>query len=135
MRVLSSIAVGQKQKLTLVQVGGQQLLIGVGPESINLITAIEPRPKVTNFANALESANPNAEIRLKAPEQVTPTRPTRKPISASTLPSHPTASIKGNSINVGIGEDGPINMKGQNGNKEADITKILRDRLRNLPPG
>ena len=135
MRVLSSIAVGQKQKLTLVQVGGQQLLIGIGPESINLITSIEQRPKISNFANALESANPNAEIRLKAPEQVTPTRPTRKPLSSSTLPSRPAAAIKGNSINVGIGEDGPINMKGQNGNKEADITKILRDRLRNLPPG
>ena len=135
MRVLSSIAVGQKQKLTLVQVGGQQLLIGIGPESINLITSIEQRPKVTNFANALESANPNAEIRLKAPEQVTPTRPIRKPISASTLPSRPAASIKGNSINVGIGEDGPIDMKSHNGNKESDITKILRDRLRNLPPG
>lgn len=135
MRVLSSIAVGQKQKLTLVQVGDQQLLIGIGPESINLITSIEQRPKVANFANALETANPNAEIRLKAPDQVTPTRPTRKPISASTLPSRPVASIKGNSINVGIGEDGPINMKSQNGNKESDITKILRDRLRNLPPG
>jgi len=135
MRVLSSIAVGQKQKLTLVQVGAQQLLIGVGPESINLITSIEQRPKVANFANALEAANPNAEIRLKAPEQVTPTRPTRKPLSASTLPSRPAASIKGNSINVAIGEDGPVNMKSQNGSKEADITKILRDRLRNLPPG
>lgn len=133
MRVLSTIPIGQKQKLTLVQVGGQQLLLGVTSESINLLTQIDSRPSVAQFSKALENANPNAEIKLKNPAELNaPTK--RQPLTASTVKPRTLGPTKGSNINVAIGEDGPVNVRG-NSKKDDDITKILRDRLRNLPPG
>ena len=137
MRVLSNISIGQKQKLTLVQVGGQQILLGVGPESINLITTIESRSKQSNFAGHLQAANPNAEIRLKAPEEISPPRPAKRTMTASnsTTNIRVEGPIKGGRVNIGVGEDGPRNMNAQPMRKDDDITRLLRDRLRNLPPG
>lgn len=133
MRVLSSIPVGQKQKLTLVQVGGQQLLLGITPESISLLTHIEPRQAHAQFSRALENANPDAEIKLKNPAELNPGTK-RQPLTAATVKSRSLAPTKGANINVAIGEDGPVNVR-NNTKKDDDITKILRDRLRNLPPG
>jgi flagellar biogenesis protein FliO len=133
MRVLSSISIGQKQKLTLVQVGGQQLLLGVTVDSINLLTNIDQRATTTQFSRALENANPDAEIKLKSPAELTPATK-RQPLTASTVKARSLGPTKGSSINVAIGEDGPVNVR-SNSKKDDDITKILRDRLRNLPPG
>ena len=133
MRVLSSISIGQKQKLTLVQVGGQQLLLGVTVDSINLLTNIDQRATTTQFSRALENANPDAEIKLKSPAELTPATK-RQPLTASTVKARSIGPTKGSSINVAIGEDGPVNVR-SNSRKDDDITKILRDRLRNLPPG
>ncbi len=140
MKVLSSISVGQKQKVTLIQVGHQEILIGVGPETVNLITIIESTPKVNQFARHLESANPNADIRLKSPNEATPPLQARRPVAASTTtrPStqpSATSTVKGNRINVGVGDEGPKNLNSPTNQKNDDITRILRDRLRNIPPG
>jgi flagellar protein FliO/FliZ len=138
MKVLSTINIGQKQRLTLVQVGSQQILLGVGPESINMLTAIESKPKISNFASQLQMANPNAEIRLKAPDEVPATKAQRRtlPMSAGSTStgakSHNTTS---NSINVAIDDDGPRSVSIKPAKKDEDITRMLRDRLRNLPPG
>jgi flagellar biogenesis protein FliO len=133
MRVLSNISIGQKQKLTLVQVGGQQLLLGVTAESISLLTSIDQRAATTQFSRALENANPDAEIKLKSPAELNPATK-RQPLTASTVKPRSLGPTKGSSINVAIGEDGPVNVR-SNPKKDDDITKILRDRLRNLPPG
>ena len=131
MRVLSTISLGQKQKLTLVQVGTQQILLGLTPDSISLLTNIEDKSH-EKFARALESANPNAEVRLKNPAELTPGH-ARKTLTTPAVKSRPVSNTRGSSINIAIGEDGPMDMKPSK--SEDDITKILRDRLRNLPPG
>ncbi len=135
LKVLSSVNIGPKQRLTLVQVGDQQILLGVSSESINLITTVEPKPRQNSFARQLDAANPNAEIRLKAAEDITTPRPQRRPAIASTTQTRSENTIKGGRINVGVGENGPQNLNSQTSHNEGDITKILRDRLRNLPPG
>jgi len=135
LKVLSSVNIGPKQRLTLVQVGDQQILLGVSSESINLITTVEPKPRPNSFARQLDAANPNAEIRLKAAEDITTPRPQRRPAIASTTQTRSENTIKGGRINVGVGENGPQNLNSQTSHNEGDITKILRDRLRNLPPG
>lgn len=133
MRVLSSIPVGQKQKLTLIQVGGQQLLLGITSESISLLTHIDSHPSTAQFSRALENANPDAEIKLKNPTELNaPSK--RQPLASSTVKARSLGPTKGANINVAIGEDGPVNVRSAQ-KKDDDITKILRDRLRNLPPG
>jgi flagellar biogenesis protein FliO len=132
MKVLSSINIGQKQKLTLVQVGNQQILLGVGPESVNLITTIEqPSSAPRNFSMALESANPQGTVRLKSADEIVPQKTARR-VATPTIQSKPENQVKGSRVNVSVGDDGiresaPVS-------KTDDITKMLRERLRNLPP-
>lgn len=132
MRVLSSISLGQKQKLTLVQVGSQQILLGLTPDNINLLTNIDDKNSHAGFARALETANPNAEVRLKNPGEIASGQ-ARKTLTAPAVKSRSIANNRGSNINIAIGEDGPVDLKSSK--SEDDITKILRDRLRNLPPG
>ena len=54
MRVLSSIGVGQRERVVLVQVGEEQILVGVGPGNVRKIQAFE-NPVV----KPLESNNHN----------------------------------------------------------------------------
>jgi flagellar biogenesis protein FliO len=137
LKILSTINLGQKQRLSLVQVGSQQVLLGVSSESINMLTTIESRP-TASFASQLQMANPNAEIRLKAPDELPQQRPQRRTLPTGINSS--TTSSKGNasassSINIAIDDDGPRVTTTKSVKKEEDITRILRDRLRNLPPG
>lgn len=132
MKVLSSISLGQKQKLTLVQVGSQQILLGLTPDSINLLTNIEDKSSNSAFSRALESANPNAEVRLKNPAEISGGA-MRKTLTAPAVKGRSIGGSRGSNINVAIGEDGPVEIKPAK--SDEDITKILRDRLRNLPPG
>ena len=135
LKVLSSVNIGPKQKLTLVQVGDQQILIGVSADAINMITTVESKPRQISFARQLDAANPNADIRLKSAEDIAPSRPQRRPATTSTTHSRSDNPVKGSRINVGVGDDGAQNMKTPASQNDGDITKILRDRLRNLPPG
>jgi flagellar biosynthetic protein FliO len=126
MKILSNLNIGQRQRLTLVQVGSQQLLLGVSSDSINLLTAIESPNRHRDFSLALDAANPNATVRLKAPDEVQNPRAQKRSIST-------TQPVKGGRINVGVGDDGVAAVTAQSA-KTDDITKLLRDRLRNIPP-
>ncbi len=137
LKILSTINLGQKQRLSLVQVGSQQVLLGVSSESINMLTTIESRP-AASFASQLNMANPNAEIRLKAPDDLTQQRPQRRTLPTGANSS--TTSSKSNtsassSINIAIDDNGPRVTTTKSAKKDEDITRMLRDRLRNLPPG
>ncbi len=64
-RVVSSLAVGQRERLIVVEVGGEQILVGVAPGRINkvhtLSTPIEtagkgPQPPAAQFAGKLRQA-------------------------------------------------------------------------------
>jgi flagellar biogenesis protein FliO len=133
LKILSSLNLGQKQRLTLVQVGHQQILLGVSSDSINLLTTVEPKSRTQNFAMSLESANPSATVRLKAAEEISHSKPQRRPISAATTGVRTEAPVKGGRINVAVGDDG-ISETASRSSKTDDITKLLRDRLRNIPP-
>jgi flagellar biosynthetic protein FliO len=134
MKVISSINVGQKQKLTLVQVGNQQLLLGVGAESINLITTIGQQSNLNhNFSHALEAANPQGTVRLKSANEIIAPKPVKKSPPTQTLNTRSeTTTVKSNRINVSVGDEGI--MDNHLPSRNDDITKILRDRLKNLPP-
>jgi flagellar protein FliO/FliZ len=132
MRVLSSISLGQKQKLTLVQVGKQQILLGLTPDSINLLSTIDNPSSVNNFSKALESADPNADVRLKNPLELNNVSG-QKRLTSHTVNSRSIGPKRSSHINVAVGDDGLVDTRPPK--TEDDITKILRDRLRNLPPG
>lgn len=135
LKILSSINLGQKQRLTLVQVGTQQILLGVGQDTINMLTTIESKSKNANFATQLQMANPNAEIRLKAPEELPVVKSPRRTLSTASSATSSHAKTTSTSINIAIDDEGPRSIPNKSAKKDDDITRMLRDRLRNLPPG
>ncbi|MDP5052889.1 MAG: flagellar biosynthetic protein FliO, partial [Congregibacter sp.] len=67
LRVIASASVGQREKVVLLEVGGEQLLIGVAPGAVRTLHVLkEPvavdgaRDSSTDFAAVLRSANPLA---------------------------------------------------------------------------
>lgn len=161
MRILSNLSLSSRQKLALVQVGNQQILLGVSQDNINFLTNVESganrtKPNQASFGNHLLNADPNAEVKLKSTESLT--RPVqRRPADAATTttpaarPAAPrpksvgpeTAKAPTNSrVNYAVGDDGIADLrakgikndKGESDQPFDDITKLIRDRLRNLPP-
>jgi flagellar biogenesis protein FliO len=152
MKILSHLNISPRQRLALVQVGSQQILIGVSPDQISFLTEVDQKPRQT-FNAQLLNASPSAEIKLKQVDepQNRPTRtvdPTSAPqkmaVRAKQIPVA-KASTTGNRINVAVGdaEEQSSNIKrslsqrsdkGHADQPFDDITKLIRDRLRNLPP-
>lgn len=152
MKILSNISISARQKLSLVQVGSQQILLGVSPDNITYITTVETKPRAgaqQSFGNHLLNANPDAEVKLKTVDAAL-SKPARKPADAGTTarPALKARTIQSNAqptttrINVGVGDEGVADMRargvkndrGQADQPFDDITKLIRDRLRNLPP-
>ena len=161
MRILSNLSLSSRQKLALVQVGSQQILLGVSQDNISFLTNVESganRAKSTqaSFGNHLLNADPNAEVKLKSTESLT--RPLqRRPADAATTttaarpaaprpkavgPETPARPVTSSRVNYAVGDDGIADLrakgikndKGESDQPFDDITKLIRDRLRNLPP-
>lgn len=67
LRVLASASVGQRERVVLIEVGEQQLLIGVAPGSVRALHTLErpvatpgtrPVPAPADFASLLRAASP-----------------------------------------------------------------------------
>ena len=67
MRIISSVGVGQRERVVLLQVGDEQILVGVGPGNVRKIHAfdepvIEPSESTTpNFSDVWKVAMGKAE--------------------------------------------------------------------------
>ena len=67
MRVISSVGVGQRERVVLLQVGEEQILVGVGPGNVRKICAfdepvVEPSASTTpSFSNVWKVAMGKAE--------------------------------------------------------------------------
>jgi flagellar biogenesis protein FliO len=149
MRVLSSINVSARQKLQLIQVGQQQILIGVSTDQISYITTVEPTRRNGNespFSKQLLQANPNAEVKLKAVDQIAEKPAQRRPAEASTVggpgrTEKQGATVQSKRIAFGVGDDGIENLNRRSAKTDIgtadqpfdEITKLIRDRLKNMP--
>lgn len=66
LRVLGSASVGQREKIVLLDAGGEQLLIGVAPGSVRtlhvfpepIVDVTSEQPPAADFAALLKAANP-----------------------------------------------------------------------------
>jgi hypothetical protein len=118
----------------LVQVGHQQILLGVGPEGMTCLTTLTsqaPNNSAATFAGHLASANPNATVKLKNTNEVIQQaqRPTAERRSQQ-QPSKPATKPR---VQVEIGDDDLPGLLPQNARTASDdLTKVIRDRLRGL---
>lgn len=144
LKTLATHAVGPKQKLTVVQVGQEQILIGVSPDSINFLTSLkkgqETQSRIQLDPNLLQKTS------LPRPEAPAPRRsgpvldevpqrpsPRTRPTARNDLPE------PGSSISYGINDQGIKNMKpaarktAEEASSIDDVTRMIRKKLRDLP--
>ncbi len=135
MKLLSSMAVVGKQRLSLVQVGDQQILLSVSPESISYIATIPKKGQTFTehlVAENMQAANVPNNSRLKAPQppqqpQLTQTIPVRQSMPA------PRASVPTNKIAAPKPTDPSVTGNLAANSQYEDISRAIRERLKKLP--
>lgn len=79
MRVIKSMNLNAKQKITLIQVGEEQLLLSVSNDGVRLIKAIEETPKQRALANiSYKESSPRKNTAFTLPEGETNTLTLKK---------------------------------------------------------
>ncbi len=138
-KTLATHPLGPKQKLTVVQVGQEQILLGVSPDQINFLSSLNRRaetPLVTRNSYEMQPM-PRSSVPPPAKREVLSEPVSSKPQSRKG--SLPTEGARpGSSISYGIGDDGIKNLKGSRSvqaEQESieDVTKLIRKKLRDLP--
>lgn len=159
MRMLASLPLAAKQKLALVQVGNEHILVAVGPENINLITTLRQNPVIGNrsFGDMLEeSESPVArapktlEMRqspvasLESAPEAPLVKPVRAPIVRGTSkvfddqdmpPAPKTAQAprkKTGRLNVAIGDDGVRDMSAETPMPRNGAENAIKDLTRQI---
>jgi flagellar protein FliO/FliZ len=151
LRTLASHALGPKQKITVIQVGQEQILLGVSPEGISFLTSL--RPQTENPSMGRMPLDPSLYQKTLSPS---PKRaPLREAEEALPRPSTISRSANrqtrdmeprtsgaepGSSIRYGVGDEGIKNLKSKtasapSANDESleDVTRLIRKKLKDLP--
>lgn len=144
-KTLATHAIAPKHRLTLVQVGGEQILLGVSPEGISFLTAVG-REKSATLPPAFAIAQPAMPVLQEPPSLRTPTlsrssvTPERKKKKDSApAPSAPEAPRS--TFSVAVDDEGIRTLEpkapppsGSQAQKSIeDVTSLIRRKLRNLP--
>lgn len=82
MELLSSMHISPKQKLSLIQVGGEKILLGIGPEQINVLSRYAPksavraeqRSMVANRASQIVKSKPSGATARATTDSATRTK-------------------------------------------------------------
>ncbi|MCX6130959.1 MAG: flagellar biosynthetic protein FliO [Proteobacteria bacterium] len=147
LKTLASHHVGPKQKITVVQVGGEQILLGVSPDGISFLTSLkkqEEPPRLQLDPNALQKSQllstpvQRADLATKRP-RISEDIGSKNPAKTRTT-SRDELPVPGSSISYGVGDQGIRNMnqaspsrKAEESNSIDDVTRMIRKKLRDLP--
>ena len=146
MKRLSTMALNAKQQLSLIEVGGEKLLLAVSNDSVSLITHIQ-KPETPIKVSAAKQMAP--EISSPAVRKALPSMESksmdnrsfrtadqeslnRKSLFQKNIDqdSETSAPIKGSKINVKIDDNG-ANTNSSDAIK--DVTSIIRQKMKDLP--
>lgn len=118
LRSLASHTVAPKQKIELIDVAGQQVLIGVTPGNINFLTMIQPKD---NSMQVIQQQVPPRQVTSPRPKQLPEQTPR---VQTHTKPSQKVQSkIPSNYTKKSAHQNDAIN----------DVTKLIREKLKNIP--
>ncbi len=157
MKALSHLNLAPKQRLSLVQVGNEKILLSVCPDQISLITHI--KDDVAIDASLIRKTGPQllegAQVRQKPAMAEEPIRrpierhqtPKEKPKEVASQIKRPVdmqrpkaqAHASGKKISYAVGDEGIVSkLDKDSGNQSAeraieDVTKLIRDKLKTLP--
>jgi flagellar biogenesis protein FliO len=143
MKRLSSMALNAKQQLSLIEVGGEKLLLAVSNDSVSLITHIQkpdaPIKLSAPKSTASEIAGPS--LRRALPSMETKSMDSRMSgeqpnLRKSTfqknveLETEPALGTKGSKINIKIDDNG---AKATSSDAIKDVTSMIRQKMKDLP--
>ncbi len=136
MKTLATHPLGPKQKLAVIQVGNEQILLGVSSEQINFLSSLKKTSDVQLRHPPLEASQ---QVQRPLPkelkrEQILEATPAR----TQAKKSRPELPKSGSSISYGIGDEGITDFKGSKSSAAdqdsiEDVTKLIRKKLRDLP--
>ncbi|MBC7533140.1 MAG: flagellar biosynthetic protein FliO [Oligoflexus sp.] len=146
-KTLATHALGPKQRISVIQVGQEQILLGVSPDGINFLTSLKqqtadtPRMQLdpSMYQKTLSSnpKRPNREISGVEPLQKSRSPETRAEPRASE--ARLDRADAGSSIRYGVGDSGIKNFKesgsssGRDQESLEDVTRMIRKKLKDLP--
>ncbi len=139
LKTLATHALGPKQRITVIQVGSEQILLGVSPDSINFLTALNRGPNNGMQMSMPQSIDSQVLQRTlsPAPKRAPRAEGLAEPLAKSR--AEPKADNKpepGSSIRYGVGDAGIKNFKdGAPREQESfeDVTRMIRKKLKDLP--
>lgn len=142
LKTLATHALGPKQKISVIQVGQEQILLGISPDGINFLTSLKPQTAEVPRMHL----DPSMYQKTLSPS---PKRPSRETLGAESLQkrrspesrAEPRAESRsdraepGSSIRYGVGDAGIKNFKESGRDQESleDVTRLIRKKLKDLP--
>lgn len=142
MKTIASYSVAPKHKLALVQVGGQQILLGVGPEGINFLTAMNSAVAPTSQPFVMAPQAPMMALEETQSRASERTQSLRKKLVEEKASKELTPSVakgkKTSTFSVAVGDEGITPVAHEEtvvgGQKSIeDVTNLIRRKLKNLP--
>lgn len=155
LKTIATHTLGPKQRITVVQVGGEQILLGVSPEGINFLTSL--RPQTEQGPSRSLSVDPSPYQRTLSPITTTKRQslnegaePLARPTTvrsegravARETKASPQGVEPGSSIRYGVGDEGIKNFKSTKAAPQRskagdesleDVTRLIRNKLKDLP--
>jgi flagellar biogenesis protein FliO len=146
MKRLSTMALNAKQQLSLIEVGGEKLLLAVSNDSVTLITHIQKpdQPIKISATKSMPTEIANTAVRKALPSMESKSMDNRSfaPQDQAALPrksvfqknvdqDHDNApAVRGTKINVKIDDNG---AKPNSSDAIKDVTSIIRQKMKDLP--
>ncbi|RYZ54203.1 MAG: hypothetical protein EOP07_16390 [Proteobacteria bacterium] len=143
LKTLATHALGPKQRISVIQVGQEQILLGISPDGINFLTSLKqttdaPRMHLDpSMYQKTLSPTPRAPVRDMGAEPLATKHrnPETRPSSAARSEARSDKAEPGSSIRYGVGDEGVKNFKGSARDQESleDVTRMIRKKLKDLP--
>ncbi len=135
LKLISSHALAPKQKIQLIEVAGQKILLGVSPDGINYLTSIQEPTKPLTTPQPQHSPVRIQQSNAVSPSIEQPKRLTKKATlekpyqnaSKHTKAINPKSTIKKQPVAVRATQEHEPSMAIN------DVTRLIREKLKNLP--
>ena len=141
MKIINQLSLSYKQKMAVVQVGNQTILVSITPDNINLMTelSIPPKKEYKDTAQKTQKVkSPTQAKRILAPrkEQI----PNKK--QSKDVYINESKKNKASTVNISITDDGLVKQEKISNNSstspdksksELDLRSLIREKLSSLP--
>lgn len=132
MKAISHLSLAPRQKLSLVQIGPEKLLMSVSPDGISFLTKIEanpaPIPQVKQSLSVDQIRQRAKVIQQQAQGALNEKKQVKKRLMQKQQPTDQAAADISPKEEVK-----PVTQPSPNPYTEKDVTQLIRDKLKSLP--